>query len=143
MNDPDEPVRRMMEAYRAAVLAKDVDGFVNLYDRGARIFDLWGKWAYNGVEEWRKAVSDWFGSLGTERVVVEFDEVKAVVAGGLAFVHTLVTYRGQSAEGQALRAMVNRLTWALAKPDDGAWKIVHEHTSAPADPETSKVILTR
>ena len=38
--------------------------------------------------------------------------------------------------------MQNRLTWVL-KQKDGAWKIVHEHTSAPVDFETAKVILQR
>jgi ketosteroid isomerase-like protein len=36
----------------------------------------------------------------------------------------------------------NRLTWAL-KQEDGGWKIVHEHTSEPADFEPSKVKLQR
>jgi hypothetical protein len=41
-----------------------------------------------------------------------------------------------------LRAMQNRLTWAL-KPAGSAWKIVHEHTSAPMGFKDSKVILQR
>ena len=39
--------------------------------------------------------------------------------------------------------MNNRLTWTLRRADDGSWKIVHEHTSASADFETSKVMLQR
>jgi len=39
-------------------------------------------------------------------------------------------------------AMLNRLTWVL-KPHGGGWKIVHEHTSAPVDGESMKVILQR
>jgi ketosteroid isomerase-like protein len=31
--------------------------------------------------------------------------------------------------------MNNRLTWVLRKDTEGAWKIGHEHTSAPADDE--------
>jgi ketosteroid isomerase-like protein len=38
--------------------------------------------------------------------------------------------------------MENRLTWALERRG-GEWKIVHEHTSAPADFETAKVRLRR
>ncbi len=38
--------------------------------------------------------------------------------------------------------MNNRLTWALHRTPDG-WKIVHEHTSAPAAFETGKVELHR
>jgi ketosteroid isomerase-like protein len=68
--------------------------------------------------------------------------VQIILAPDLAVVHAFVTYTGQSAEGKELRAMQNRLTWAL-KQQDGGWKIVHEHTSAPVDFETSKVLLQR
>ena len=85
-------------------------------------------------------VTEWFSSLGSERVVVEIGDVRTTVAGGVALVHAFVTYRGVSAEGEELRAMENRLTWGLQHRDQ-AWKIVHEHTSAPVDFETSKVKL--
>jgi ketosteroid isomerase-like protein len=52
-----------------------------------------------------------------------------------------VTIKGLSADGDELRAMNNRLTWALRKTAGGEWKIVHEYTSAPIDVETSKVML--
>ena len=38
--------------------------------------------------------------------------------------------------------MQNRLTWALVRRGY-AWKIVHEHTSAPVDHATGKVVLKR
>jgi uncharacterized protein (TIGR02246 family) len=131
-----------LEAYQAAVFAKDVDAFVALYDQDVCVFDLWGEWSYNGVEAWRALVNDWFGSLGAERVVVDMDGVQTMVAQDVAVAHAFVTYKGVSAEGEELRVMQNRLTWAL-KQTEGAWKIVHEHSSAPVDAETSKVILQR
>jgi ketosteroid isomerase-like protein len=60
----------------------------------------------------------------------------------VAVVHAFVTYTGVSAAGHAVRTMHNRLTWALKQHED-TWKIVHEHSSAPVDPATSKVILQR
>jgi hypothetical protein len=38
--------------------------------------------------------------------------------------------------------MDNRLTGALT-PHGSTWKIVHEHSSAPVDPETLQVLLQR
>ena len=64
------------------------------------------------------------------------------MAHDVAVVHAFVTYTGVSAEGEELRAIHNHLTWAI-KQHAGAWKIVHEHTSAPVDSATSKVILQR
>jgi ketosteroid isomerase-like protein len=87
-------------------------------------------------------VTDWFGTLGTERVAVGWDDRRTIVTQEVAVAHAFVTYQGLSAEGTQLRAMHNRLTWAL-KQKGGAWKIVHEHTSAPVDFKTSKVILQR
>lgn len=142
MNKLEQPVTQVLDAYKAAVFAKDVDAFVALYDQDVHVFDMWGKWSYSGLEAWREMVTDWLGSLGTERVAVEFDNVQTTLAQDVAVVHAFVTYKGLSAEGEALRAMQNRLTMVLERKG-GAWKIVHEHTSAPADFETLKVILER
>lgn len=41
MNEPEKPVIQVLDAYKAAVAAKDVDAFVALYDQDVRVFDLW------------------------------------------------------------------------------------------------------
>jgi uncharacterized protein (TIGR02246 family) len=137
------PIEPVLEAYRAAVHAKDVDAFVALYDEDVCVFDMWGRWSYDGADAWRGMVVEWFGSLGSGRVEVEFQDVQTIVGDGVAVAHALLTFKGLSAEGEELRAMNNRLTWALRKTGNGAWKVVHEHTSAPADFETARVILQR
>jgi uncharacterized protein (TIGR02246 family) len=136
-------VEQVLEGYAAAVRAKDVDSFVALYANDVRVFDMWGRWSYDGGEEWRAMATDWFGSLGSEQVAVEFDDVESVVGDDVAVAHAFVTYQGLSAEGAVLRAMNNRLTWGLRKTADGGWAIVHEHSSAPTDLETGKVELQR
>ena len=136
--DPKE----VLDAYKAAVYAKDVDAFMALYDQDVRIFDLWGEWVYDGPEAWRGMATGWFSSVGTDTVVVEMDDVKIIHSGDIAITHAFVTYKGVSAEGKDLRAMQSRHTWVF-KQKDGAWKIVHEHSSAPVDRESSKVILQR
>jgi uncharacterized protein (TIGR02246 family) len=142
VNELERPVLRVFEAYKAAVFAKDVEAFLAQYDEDVHVFDMWGEWSYNGLEAWRGMVSDWFGTLGTERVAVGLDDLQTIVAQDVAVAHAFVTYKGLSAEGRELRAMHNRLTWAL-KQKNGVWKIVHEHTSAPVNFKTSKVILQR
>jgi uncharacterized protein (TIGR02246 family) len=139
MNDS---VRDVLDAYRDAVRSKDVDALLALYDPEVRIFDMWGTWTYEGAAAWRKNVEDWFGSLGSENVAVEFDDVRTLGAGDLLVAQAFVTYKGLSAEGRELRAMQNRVTMTLAKRE-GAWRIVHEHSSSPADFETGKVNLRR
>jgi uncharacterized protein (TIGR02246 family) len=137
------PIESLLAAYATAVSAKDVDRFLALYDENATVFDMWGSWAYRGKGEWRRTVTDWFGSLGNDRVEVGFQDVEVAMSDDLATTHAFVTFKGLSADGQELRAMTNRLTWVLRRGNDGVWRIIHEHTSAPIDFETTKVILQR
>lgn len=133
----------MLEAYAAAVRAKDVDAFLALYADDARNFDLWSEWSYDGKDAVRAMVTEWFGSLGDdEQVVVEFDDVRTHVGAEVAALSAFARYAAVSPDGTELRSLNNRRTWALAKNGDGDWKIVHEHTSAPAG-EGGKVQLRR
>ena len=136
-------IEQLLEEYAESVRAKDVDRFVALYDDAVRVFDMWGRWSYDGVAAWREMAVEWFGSLGSEQVAVDFEAVRTFVGADVAVADAFVTFRGLSAEGDELRATHNRLTWALRKQPDGTWKVVHEHSSAPADFETGKVQLQR
>ena len=142
MIEHEKTILQIFDTYKAAVNAKDVDAFVSLYDQDVVVFDMWGEWSYQGIEAWRRMVIDWFGSLGNERVMVEFNNAQVITEHSIAIAHAFVTFKGVSAEGEMLRAMHNRFTWVL-KNREGRWKILHEHSSAPIDFETSKVILQR
>lgn len=142
MNKLDNPVLRVLDDYKAVVFAKDVDAFVALYDRDVLVFDMWRVWSYKGIASWREMVAGWFGSLGTERVIVEFSDAQTIVAQDLAVVHAFVTYKAITADGVELRSMDNRLTMTLGQRGDG-WKIIHQHTSSPIDTDTAKVIFKR
>ena len=131
----------MLDSYIAAVRAKDVEAFLDLYADDARNFDLWSVWSYDGKASLRPMVEEWFGSVGTDTIGVEFDEVRSETGEEVAAVSAFTTFRGISAEGEELRSMNNRLTWILRREGDG-WKIVHEHTSAPAG-DDGKVSLRR
>ncbi|MGH3056087.1 MAG: YybH family protein [Gaiellaceae bacterium] len=133
----------MLAAYVAAVRAKDVDAFVGLYADDVRNFDLWQEWTYDGKDALRGMVEEWFGSLpDDEEVAVRFDEVRTQASSDVAAVSAFTTFAAVSPDGEELRSMNNRLTWVLRKDAGGAWKIVHEHTSAPAGDE-GKVQLRR
>ena len=136
-------IEQRLEEYVESVRAKDVDRFVALYADEVRVFDMWGRWSYEGADAWRQMATEWFGSLGSDQVAVEFADVQTNVGDEVAIASAFVTYKGVSADGEQLRAVDSRLTWALRKTPEGTWTIVHEHTSAPADFDTSKVQLQR
>jgi len=142
MQDIDSLIGRVLENYKSAVYAKDVAAFMKLYDPKVRVFDTWGVWSYEGAAAWQMAVEAWLTSLGTEKVQVAFDEVQVSGSSDFALVSAIATYAGLSAEGQELRCMQNRLTWAL-KTSGHVLRIIHEHTSAPVGFEDAKAILLR
>jgi uncharacterized protein (TIGR02246 family) len=136
-------MEEMLEAYAAAVRAKDVDSFMELYADDVRTFDLWQEWTYDGKDALREMVAGWLGSLGDdEEVAVRFDDVRTQGGSDVAAVSAFTTFAAVSPDGTESRSMNNRLTWVLRKEPDGAWKIAHEHTSAPAGDE-GKVQLRR
>lgn len=142
MNAASDPVRDFFAACAAAVRMKDVQRLVALYAEGVVVFDAWASWRHAGRAAWQDVASEWFGSLGTETVVVEFDDLRSCVGGDLAHGSAFVTYAAISADGERLRSLDQRITVA-AERRNGEWKVVHEHTSAPADFRTKAVSLHR
>jgi uncharacterized protein (TIGR02246 family) len=135
-------MQEMLDAYAAAVRAKDMDAFLGLYADDVRNFDLWSVWSYDGKEALRGMVEEWFSSVGDDQIRVEYDEVRVQAGEDVTGLSAFLTYSGLSPEGEELRSMNNRLTWVLRRDGDGSWKIAHEHTSAPAGDE-GKVQLRR
>ena len=124
-----------LDRYAAAASAKDVEAFLDLYADDVRTFDLWSVWSYDGKDALRAMVEEWFGSLpADETVVVRFDDVRVETGADVAALSAFTTFAAESPDGAELRSMNNRLTWILRRDGEG-WKIVHEHTSAPAGDE--------
>ena len=55
MSDLECSVNQTLEAY-AAVLARDIDAFMNLHDPGTRVFDTWGVWPQVGADARSEAI---------------------------------------------------------------------------------------
>ena len=142
MSDTEKQVRRALETYKSAVLAKNAETFMHLYDPDVRVFDTWGIWSYEGAAAWRVAVEGWFSSLGSESVRVTFEDVKIMSEPSFASMSAFATYAAFSAQGQELRAMHNRISWVL-RSRGHVLRVVHEHTSAPIGFEDAKAILKR
>jgi ketosteroid isomerase-like protein len=131
----------LFDIYKDAVFKKDAELFASIFDDHVQVFDLW-QWTFEGLPSWRQMAEGWFGWLGKETCVVEFSDVQTTATGEMGYARAVVKYTGISESGETLRALFNRLTWVAIRRD-GIWKIIHEHTSGPADRETMKVILER
>ena len=142
MSDMEKSIALLVETYKSAVCAKNVQTFMHMYDPNVRVFDTWGAWSYEGAAAWQTAIEGWFTSLGTERVKVTFEELQSSVGREFAIVSAIVTYAAVSAQGEQLRTMQNRLSWGL-RTIGHVPRIIHEHTSAPVAFEDAKAILQR
>jgi ketosteroid isomerase-like protein len=56
VGDTEKQVLRALDTYRAAVLAKNAETLMHLYDPEVRVFDTWGTWSYEGAAAWRVAI---------------------------------------------------------------------------------------
>ncbi len=142
MSDIEKQVLRVIDTYKSAVRAKNVETLMHVYDPDVRVFDAWGTWSYEGAAAWRVALEGWLTSLGSETVRVTFDDLKILSGQGFASASAIVTYAGVSAQGEELRSMQNRITWVLEMRGH-VLRVIHEHTSAPIGFEDSKAILKR
>jgi ketosteroid isomerase-like protein len=134
--------RSLFTIYKTAIFEKDLPAFCSIFDEEVRIFDMWQQWTYEGLTAWREMAKGWFTSLGANRDVVTFDDIRIQIDGELAVGTAFVRFTAVSSEGKTLRYLEDHLTWVAARKG-GAWKIIHQHTSAPIDFKTMKVILTR
>jgi uncharacterized protein (TIGR02246 family) len=135
-------IESLFDTYKNAVFQRDLEAFCSIFDEEVRIFDMWQQWSYEGLPAWREMAKDWFASLGADRDVITFDKVSTHTDGELAVATAFVRFTAVSAEGKELRYLEERLTW-IVRRKEGNWKIIHQHTSAPIDPKTMKVILQR
>lgn len=140
MKENPESILQVLEAYKTAVLEKNVQAFMQLYDKDARVFDTWEVWVFEGKDSRLPIIKTWFESLGSERVFVNFDDVLVTYSQDVAMVSAIGTYTAVSTTNEVLRSMQNRFTWTL-KLFEGSWQIIHEHTSVPiADDLTAKLV---
>lgn len=139
LSESERILADVLTRYARAARDKDVDAFVALYTDDVRVFDAWDRWSYEGSVAWRAAVSGWFRSVGDDQIVVTVSDLRADVAGGVAFGHALVRHASVADDGRELHAILNRHTWGLTCLG-GTWKIRHEHSSVPVSFATHMAI---
>ena len=137
-----EAIESLFDTYKNSVFQKDVETFVSIFDEKVRIFDMWQRWSYDGLSDWREMVENWFDSLGENKDIVEFSDIQIQSTGEMAVATAFVKFTAVSEKGEELRYLENRLTWVVQEKKNG-WKIIHQHTSGPIDFQTMKVILQR
>ncbi|RIV72195.1 hypothetical protein D2U88_05710 [Flagellimonas aequoris] len=127
-------------AYQEAVWQKDANALLGLYDTEAVQFDMWDRGFYPNLEEWKPGIKNWLGSLGDEKVKVDFEMIKIHLSETIGFASGLIKFQAISPKGAVLRSMKNRITVGFSKGAD-RWTVVHQHISAPISSENLSGIL--
>ncbi|OOG73106.1 nuclear transport factor 2 family protein [Algoriphagus sp. A40] len=133
-------IEDFFKIYQKSAWDKDTSSMINLYDEHTLIFDLWDQGYISNPSEWNKIIIDWLGSLGEEKVKVEFEMVKIHQSGNVGFASALILFQAISSEGAVLRSMKNRITLGFLKFEEG-WKVIHQHTSAPISSDELTALL--
>jgi ketosteroid isomerase-like protein len=133
-------IEDFFKIYQRSAWDKDISAMISLYDEHALIFDMWDQGYISNSSEWSKIIVDWLGSLGEEKVKVEFEMLKTHQSGDVGFASALIQFQAISGEGSVIRGMKNRISLGFSKSEDG-WKVIHQHTSAPVSSDGLTAIL--
>lgn len=133
-------IKEFFEIYKNAAWEKDSTAMINLYDGDAIIFDMWNQGYIADAFTWADGIRNWLGSLGDEKVRVEFEMVTIHHSGNTGFASALIQFQALSADGTVLRSMKNRISLGFSKNNE-EWKVIHQHTSAPISSDGLNAIL--
>ncbi len=131
-------IRQQVEDWAKALCAKDIEGAMSLYAPNIVSFDIVPPLRYAGADKKRRAWQEAFAAY-TGPIAYEVRDLNVTTHGELAFVHSLNHVSGRLASGHLSNLW---LRWtACLRRIDGAWRIVHDHASVPADLEDGQAVL--
>jgi ketosteroid isomerase-like protein len=132
-------IRQRIEDAVQAIVAKDIDRVMSFYAPDIVSFDLNPPLRYAGADNKRRAWQAVFSAYAAGPIGYELRESSVTTQGELAFVHSLNHVSGTVA-GHMVDMWVR---WtACFRQIDGAWLIVHDHVSVPADLEHGRAVLS-
>lgn len=123
-------IETLIDTYRQAVIAKDVEKIMALYGDDIVSYDAVKALQFRGKTAYRK---HWLECMemcqGAHKF--DFDQMNVVADEHIAFAHWLAHCGGTNDKGET-QACWMRVT-ACYRREAGQWRIVHEHWSAPFD----------
>jgi uncharacterized protein (TIGR02246 family) len=122
---PEAQVRELLEAWTAAVRARDIEKVLAHHAPDVVMFDVPPPDEWRGIAKYRESWELFFKHFPRQGGVFEIAEMKIAVSGDLACGYGLLRC---GSKGDTFPV---RLTVCLRRID-GNWTIVHEHHSVPA-----------
>jgi ketosteroid isomerase-like protein len=128
-HDDEGQIRALLQTRLAALRAKDASQFVAAFDSSIVKFDFAPPLREAGPGVRDPAGLQWWLNTWDGELTVELAELSIAVGGDVAFCHFLEHIQGTRSGGEAQNTWT-RSTLGLKKIDN-AWKVTHEHNSAP------------
>ena len=123
-------IKNFFTNYKEAVWQKDAAALLGLYNKDLVAFDMWDQGFYGSLKEWTPEIQNWLGSLGDEKVQVDFAEIQSYASDTVGFASAYISFQAILPDGKVLRGMTNRISVGFTK-ENGGWTVVHQHISAP------------
>jgi ketosteroid isomerase-like protein len=131
-------IRQCILDWASAVGEKQIERLMSLYAHDIVSFDVDPPLRYGGSERKRRAWEAFFAAHAGP-VSYEVSELEVTTNGELAFAHSLNHVKGTLAGGRPSDLWVR---WtACLRRIEGAWLIVHDHASVPADLTHGKAVM--
>lgn len=137
-SDAKQAIRRIVAARCRAVVNGDPVGVVADVAQDVVIFDVVGRMSAKGKPTALRRAQEWLDSYdGPPSWNIE--DLSIVSDDRVGFCHGISRVRGKLKTGEQVD-MWFRTTLGF-RNTDGAWQIVHDHSSDPFDPKTGKATM--
>ncbi|MFC4352921.1 YybH family protein [Fodinicurvata halophila] len=133
----EQEIRAALDSLLKTVSSKDVDAIMDFYAPDIVAYDAIAALQFKGAEaygeHWRQCLS-MCGELS-----MEASDIHIATAGDLATSYYLHRCAGVDDKGEE-QACWMRAT-VVWRRQGGSWKIIHDHFSAPFDPESGQALM--
>ena len=133
-------IRDLVDRYLDAIRASDPERIASHYAPDILAFDAIAQLQFKGVQAYRKHWEACIAMCPSSGMTFELHQSSIAVSGDVAFGHWLCRCGPGPDESGKAQACWMRSTIGFRRTG-GKWVIVHEHWSAPFDPETSKALF--
>jgi uncharacterized protein (TIGR02246 family) len=136
--DDEAQIRARIDEWAKAARAKDIDGVMSHYAPDVVAFDAIAALQFRGAAAYRKHWESCF-TLCSGPTIFEIHDLDITAQDDVAFCHYLLRCGGTGPDGKEHIGWM-RVTVCF-RNTEGRWLIVHEHFSAPFDPQSGKALL--
>lgn len=134
----EDELRALVQDWIDAVRASDIDRIMAHYDPGVVAYDAILALRFQGADAYREHFAKCLEMCPGEPLM-EAHDIHAMAEGELGIAHYVLRCGAVDDDGKEQTGWM-RATLA-ARRSGGRWRIVHEHYSAPFDPESGQAMM--